>query len=540
MNRLVYHSLSNHPVDSPFDGAILSIARSGPLSLVSPYIDVTYLARLVASVNEWRLLSDVQEWLSSLSLMARPPAWQFIRENVARIHHCPSIHAKVVIGCQSAIIGSANLTRSGVLRRHEMAVVVDDQPLVAELRTWFETLWQETAQPSIDEADAFVQWLDEVAAKGTTERQRFVLSSPARRVRARLVEEAREQDASPSLEPVTFDLTEAAKNVVVDLQDHYESIDAAVRAMLDGWRRSTLTLSEAVPKVRQAFPRARVREIYLLLIQHCANHPRSVFVAGTENRLVLKDGQFLMASRDDVLSAVLPYDAFLCYLIQSLTFASARPLSTETVVEAATRFAGAIQVVLIAELLAAGFLVIEDVPGELPRYALQPNFDWDGRYLLFPRSASVWQARKASAQLATAVPEGDVDSDDEDDLDASAALDRAWEAARSDVLRRAKSTNHPPSLDHVLSRLLTALFTGESFKAPSVDELKAWISAQLQIPPDMAARIVDRSAGVPAVVRRVEDGASGCRLDIDPELTWAALAAYPRTQKACERFLGLQ
>lgn len=338
---LVYHTLSGKKSISPFDSAMLDIASTGRLCVVSPYIDAAYLTRVVAHAEDWRLLSDVEAWLSSLSLIARPTAWQFIRENVDRIHHCVAVHAKVVVGVRSAIIGSANLTQSGVLRRHEMAVVVDDQQLVTELRTWFEVLWQETAQPSIDETNAFVQWLDEVAAKGTTARQRFVLSTPARRVRARLVAEVGRQ-ASPSLEPTTtLDLTEAAKNVVVALQDHYESVDAAIHATLDGWKHSTLTLSDAVRNVRLAFPRARVREIYLLLIQHCANHPRSVFVHTTENRLVLKDGRFFMASRDDVLSAVRPYDAFLCYLIQCLTFGAARTLPPESAIESATGFVDA-------------------------------------------------------------------------------------------------------------------------------------------------------------------------------------------------------
>lgn len=543
MSRLVYHSPSAPTGDSPFDSAILDIASAGRLCIVSPYIDAAYLVRIVRRADHWRLLTDVEEWLSSLSLMARPTAWQFIRENIDRIHHCAAVHAKVVIGVRSAIIGSANLTRSGVLRRHEMAVVVDDQALVAELRTWFETLWEETAQPSIDETNAFVQWLDEVAAKGTTAQQRFVLSTPARRVRARLVAEIG-GPGSPSLESTSFDLTEVAKNVVVDLQEHYESVDAAICAMLDGWTRSTLRLSEAVRKVRLAFPRARIREIYLLLIQHCANHPRSVFVQTTENRLVLKDGRFFLASRGDVLSAVERYDAFLCYLIQHLTFRAARMLPLESTVEAATGFVGAMQVVLVEELVAEGLLVMDDVPGELPRYFLEPNFDWDGRYLLFARSASVWKAAKASLSNGPPTPmitrESDVDDEDNYDRDATAELDRIWNALRADRLARMKPSIRPPSLDEALSRLLKALFKGTSFRAANGDALNASVSAALQIPVDAVTAILAPSESVPRVVRCVDDAATGCRIEVDPELTWDALAAYPRTREVCKQYLQLR
>lgn len=542
MASLVYHAPFGPSSDSPFDSAILDIAGTGPLCIVSPYIDVSYLTRIIARADHWRLLSDAEAWLSSLSLMTRPAAWQFIRENIDRIHHCAGVHAKVVIGARSGIIGSANLTRSGMLHRHEMAIVVDDRRLVDELQTWFEALWQETTQPSVDETNAFVQWLDELAAKGTTAQQRFVISSPARRVRARLVAEADSRGRSAPIS-AAFDLTSAAKNVVVSLQEHYESVDAAIGAMLNRWTRSQLKLADVILEVRRAFPRARVREIYLLLIQHCANHPRSAFVDGTENRLVLRQGVFWMATRDDVASAVAPFDAFLCYLLQHLTFDASRALPSEATIESATGFGGATQVALVEELLNAGLLEMEDVPGELPRYTLHANFEWDGRYRLFPRSASVCRAAQKALSTndeITLASKSDITGLGGYGREVPSAFDRAWNTVQTDNHARTKANGTPPNLDHALSRLLTALFNGQSFKASNADELKALVTSRLQIPQAMAAEIVDRSPGVPTVVCRIDDGSNGLQLDVDPELTWSALAAYPKTQEACERFLNIR
>lgn len=77
---MLYHTDSAG--ESPFDVAILRVVQSGPVRIVSPYIGVTYLERIINIAPEWRLLSDVEEWLRSLSTRDRPKAWQFIRENL--------------------------------------------------------------------------------------------------------------------------------------------------------------------------------------------------------------------------------------------------------------------------------------------------------------------------------------------------------------------------------------------------------------------------------------------------------------------------
>ena len=120
MSRLLYHPLSAAGTTSPFDECALQVARSGSLRIVSPYIGVGYLERLTGIAREWQLISDIEAWLSSLSLRARPRAWSFIREHIGRIHHCPSIHAKVVLSDSLAMLGSANLTSKGILGRTEM------------------------------------------------------------------------------------------------------------------------------------------------------------------------------------------------------------------------------------------------------------------------------------------------------------------------------------------------------------------------------------------------------------------------------------
>ena len=80
MSRLLYHDLTDETGQiSPFDEAALEVARSGAVGIVSPYIGVDYLQRIIQVSDGWRLVSDIEAWLSSLPMRARPKAWLFIR-----------------------------------------------------------------------------------------------------------------------------------------------------------------------------------------------------------------------------------------------------------------------------------------------------------------------------------------------------------------------------------------------------------------------------------------------------------------------------
>jgi len=161
---------------SPFDKAVVKVASSGTIQIVSPYIGVTYFSRIIQLSTSWRLITDIEAWLSSLSAQARPNAWQFIRENISLIHHCPAIHAKAVIGEKTAFFGSANLTTTGILARTELGIFVDDLEMVTELRNWFDGLWTQTYSPATDETDAYINWLDEAARRSPIHREKFSFS----------------------------------------------------------------------------------------------------------------------------------------------------------------------------------------------------------------------------------------------------------------------------------------------------------------------------------------------------------------------------
>jgi len=313
VNSLLYHRAGSTGELSPFDEAILRVAADGPVAIVSPYIGVAYLERIITLSHEWRLVSDVEAWLSSLSVRARLTAWGFIRDHIEHIHHFGSIHAKVVVGKRLAVMGSANLTNLGITGRAEMGILLAEPTLVGELGDWFEAIWRESSCPVVNEASAFVQWLDEQAAKAPARRERFLLSGTGKRVRARLLRLQQVLEGRSCQAPggALFDLTTIAERVVTSQEVHYNTLQRAVEGAIEALSlQGPFRLRDVVARVRVAFAESTAREIYLLLIQQCANHIRTVFADSTRDHLTLFHGVFSPSTHDSVATALrVPRDA---------------------------------------------------------------------------------------------------------------------------------------------------------------------------------------------------------------------------------------
>lgn len=402
MSKILYHSLERSSADvSPFDQAILHVSANARLRIVSPYIGISYLERIIERAETWLLVSDIEAWLSSLSVRARPRAWSFIRNNLDKIHHCEGIHAKAVIGDELAMLGSANLTDTGILSRTELGIFIDEGKQVTELQCWFDGLWQQTSAPVVDETNAFVAWLDDEASRNISRRQKFALASETRKVRAKLIR------VEPRLVlPATdgLSLASVAQDIVRRDDQHYTSLDQALEQALDIMAQDGFTLGSAVVEVRRRTKSASIREVYFLLIKHCANHPRSVFVEGTINRLVLTEGRFVQSDKSRLDEGLRKFDLYLLKLIQELSFVTPRDLPRESEVETETGISERDQLVLVDELIDAGFLTILDLPGQLPLYKLANDFDWTGRFHFFHRAKTAWSVlfgKQASAMQST-------------------------------------------------------------------------------------------------------------------------------------------
>lgn len=549
MGRLVYHNLSGLTgQSSPFDEAVLEVARTGFVKIVSPYIGVNYLQRIIQTSDGWLLISDIEAWLSSLPVRARPKAWEFIRENLDRIHHCPAIHAKAVISQTLAMFGSANLTNTGILGRTELGMLIDEPPLVAELCVWFDSLWEQTLPPIADEADAFVKWLDDEAARNPARREKLSLSASSKAIRARL-------SALPTpekLEPAgqALNLGSVAQGLVIKEQRHYDTLEQALDAAINTLAKGSFSFGEVVLGVRATYANASVREVYFALLQHCANHVRSVFAENTRNRLILNDGIFTQSTRELIPQALAPFDTFLVILIHHYDFSQFRDMPNENNIEAQADIVGGDQVILTSELLDCGFLDIEDIAGHLPRYKLSEDFEWEGRYKLFPKAMHDWIAKKSfSSSKYPIIQNGEDDDDfldersifgrilDDDPLFESDDETKPWNrgasieslAAKTELARVQQERRE--KIDKVLSHILTILFSGQQLHPTK--QLAEQISTDLGIGRNLAQLIISgKGKGMPSVIVTAKNNIS-----INPRLPWKELKDYPRTKDVCRKFL---
>lgn len=160
---------------SPIDEAIDQMVRGQHVDIVCPYIGLPYLKRIIKQASSWKLLSDVEQWIVSQSENSRKKIYNFITMHPERVHHYRDLHAKVIIAEEKAVVGSANFTEKGITRRIEMCVLFQKTSEVAELRVWFDTLWQRCAPVDSDALARFILSAPNPINSSTLDR----LNSPA-------------------------------------------------------------------------------------------------------------------------------------------------------------------------------------------------------------------------------------------------------------------------------------------------------------------------------------------------------------------------
>ncbi|MFK8296492.1 hypothetical protein ACI760_09930 [Capnocytophaga canimorsus] len=122
--KLIYHKTDSFEEYSIFDVELVTLAYQQNLCLISPYIGINYLERLIQLSKSWRLITDFEEWIiSAPSKDQRNKIVEFITKNSDKIKHISDIHAKVLISEHSAFLGAAKVeldrtNYSGYRRAH--------------------------------------------------------------------------------------------------------------------------------------------------------------------------------------------------------------------------------------------------------------------------------------------------------------------------------------------------------------------------------------------------------------------------------------
>jgi hypothetical protein len=157
MVELIYHNPVDRSGISPFDRVIRDITEDEEVLIACPYIAPEYLEDVTDQTDDWFLLTDVGDWLSIHGRRNREVIHEFLVEKRDRVRHVEDLHAKVVIGDDRALVGSANFTTKGLTDRTEMFVLLDEEDTIEELTEWFETVWSIYNPPETERVQEYIE-----------------------------------------------------------------------------------------------------------------------------------------------------------------------------------------------------------------------------------------------------------------------------------------------------------------------------------------------------------------------------------------------
>lgn len=454
MPRLLYHTPDTPDQESPFDRAIVQVIRDQDVKLVSPYISLEYLQRLIHMSRSWRLVSDVLEWLSATPKRERNLVYDFLAQHDGLIHHYPAIHAKTVLSGAGAYTGSANLTHSGVLRRTEFGVLLTDQVQIQEIHDWFDAIWLQTSPPSLDSVLELIAELNSITSETmlNTLVRPAQIDSGARRVRASLVkvlgykpislqvrQQTKEAEATSTLhtlvtelsrsakptdamgsvrddrapvanaadQPLTHALAPATPLAILSVGTAFEppplapalhritessafDIEREVKIFVDRHAGAGFTFIQAHAAMRSLAHGLAMRDTYLALLEWCASHPRSLFSEEAVHRLVYINGRFVQSNEAELQRVLEPMDHLVARILGTLSFSKPTQLLDDEVRQDTP---AAVFKVVMKGMIDAGFIW----SGEGLR--LIPTALWSQRLKLLKRAHRSWSARELS--LAT-------------------------------------------------------------------------------------------------------------------------------------------
>ena len=183
---------------SPFDNAIRGIAADEDVLIACPYITLEYLESILERTASWRLLTDVEEWLGNYSTNEREVIREFVAHHHDRVHDVRNLHAKAVVGETGALVGSANLTWTGLQSRDELAVRFDEAERIEELREWFDGVWAESTSANLDDIDEHIRSAGSVP-NSTKHSRSTSIASDSRRINASItkLEESKPKAKKP-------------------------------------------------------------------------------------------------------------------------------------------------------------------------------------------------------------------------------------------------------------------------------------------------------------------------------------------------------
>ena len=399
--KLLYQSTTHSSQTSPFDDAIVQASKGNPIKIVSPYIGLGYLKRIIGISSSWKLISDLDEWLAAAPRNERPLIREFLDVNLDQVRHYSGVHAKTVIGPLAAYVGSANLTLRGLLSRVELGFRVETTEHLDELHRWFDDLWNQATFADMRNVQHVIDHLDLQPNRLDNEKVvtvgRSIRSTTARLVRlesteAQKTKQVQEMNSKNSIPKLTkTEIHEAEEPIVQSPKTRAkftgsDDIEELLR-YIDIYATSGFSFRQALAHLRSRGVRITAVQLYFDILPLCANRVRSVFSIETVNRLIYTDGRFNQSNKQLLDKVQTPFDTFLRNIVRRLDFKESRPLELGKELVDNQEITQHEQKILIQSLLENNFLIQGD------GFRLNESWQWTSRFKLFNKSHHDWETK---------------------------------------------------------------------------------------------------------------------------------------------------
>ena len=183
--ELIYHDekITGNKEISRFSEILGEIGNNSRVDIVAPYVSPDMLDRHFYGCKI-RLLSDFDECFRMLTKDRAKELQSKIKRAPDNFRHIAGIHAKVFIGENKALVGSANLTQMGLCKRREMAVLFDEPETIAELGAWFDNLWKNGFEVSFKTMGNIIK---ELPSKRVEKKPKHRFESKAPKINLKLI-----------------------------------------------------------------------------------------------------------------------------------------------------------------------------------------------------------------------------------------------------------------------------------------------------------------------------------------------------------------
>ena len=157
--------------DRDFRSLLERVAEGGEILLAGPYLG----AEILSGLPIRRVLTDVNAWTA---VEPNPEAaFTWLLSGAAEFRHTPKLHAKIALGRDAALVGSANFTVSGLGAEGniEAGFLVTDPLALATIRAEYDRWWASAAREAVDTQKLVQRWRETPPSRSTPVKPSFAI-----------------------------------------------------------------------------------------------------------------------------------------------------------------------------------------------------------------------------------------------------------------------------------------------------------------------------------------------------------------------------